>query len=137
MLSTNLKRLLWPSCALSMIKSVTKYLPRARTASSRLYRFSVWAQFSTEMQRKIIKKDSPTPTETCSPFGPPALLGQHKYTKMTAVTVAFQRATPDLPGMPTTPGRPRDVQVAPQPLLAPGSPVTPRTGGMLPFFIAV
>ena len=73
--------------------------------------------------------------DPCSPFGPPALLGQHKYTKMTAVTVAFQRATPDLPEMPTTPGRPRDVQVAPQPLMAPGSPVTPRTGDMLPFLL--
>ena len=51
--------------------------------------------------------------------------------------VAFQRATFDLPGIPTTPGRPRNVQVAPQPLMAPGSPVTPRTGGMLPFLIAV
>ena len=60
-----------------------------------------------------------------------------KYTKMTAVIVAFQRATSDPPEMPTTPGRPRDVQVAPQPLMAPGSPVTPRTGGMLPFVSAV
>ena len=47
---------------------------------------------------------------------------------MTAVIVAFQRATSDPLEMPTTPGRPRDVQVAPQPLMAPGSPVTPRTG---------
>ena len=54
---------------------------------------------------------------------------------MTAVIVAFQRATFDPPEMPTTPGRPRDVQVAPQPLMAPGSPVTPRTGGMLPFLL--
>ena len=60
-------------------------------------------------------------------------LGQYKYTTMTAVIVAFQRATSDPPEMPTTPGRPRDVQVAPQPLMAPGSPVTPRTGVMLPF----
>ena len=54
---------------------------------------------------------------------------------MTAVIIAFQRATSDLPGMPKTPGRPRDVQVAPKPLMAPGSPVTPRTGGMLPFLL--
>ena len=65
-------------------------------------------------------------------------LVQSSYAIVTAVIVAFQRATSDLPEMPTTPGRPRDVQVAPQPLMmAPGSPVTPRTGGMLPFFIAV
>ena len=54
---------------------------------------------------------------------------------MTALIIAFQRATPDLLEVPTTPGRPRDVQVAPQPLMAPGSPVTPRTGGMLPFLL--
>ena len=53
---------------------------------------------------------------------------------MTAVIVAFQRATSDLE-MPTTPGRPRDVQVAPQPLIAPGSPAIPRTEGMLPFLL--
>ena len=43
---------------------------------------------------------------------------------MTAVIVALQRATSDLPEVPTTPGRPRDVQVAPQPLMAPGSPLS-------------
>ena len=76
-------------------------------------------------------------SETCPPFALPILVGQSKYTTMTAVIAAFQRTTSDLSEMPTTPGRPRDVQVAPQPLMAPGSPVTPRTGGMLPFFIAV
>ena len=79
----------------------------------------------------------PTLTETCPPFVPPTLLVTSNNTTMTAVVVAFQRATFDLTEMPTTPGRPRDVQVVPQPLMAPGSPVTPRTGGMLPFVSAV
>ena len=48
-------------------------------------------------------------------------LVQSSYTIVTAVIVAFHRATPDLPGTRTTPGRSRDVQVAPQPLMAPGA----------------